>query len=186
MIIAGVALVAVGGAIAWWQWRDHDDAAPEARPSAPPMPTPVPAPVAAVVVVPSGPIAPSSPVRVPSPSPVEWGSPAAGPSLTFEDEPRDPAWAGEHEHELTLRLRNVAEAIEDGGVTLGKPECRRSLCKVAIVAPDAGVLGKVYGALESEDGLHGWADTMLLEHVVTRDDGKVETAVVAQFVRDEP
>ena len=185
MIVAGVALVAVGGAIAWWQWRDHEAAAPVAPTAARAM-VPEPAVAAPVVVAPAAPVAPSPPVRVaPAPGP-DPGVAAAGPSVAFEDEPRDPAWADEHERELTLRLRDVAEALEGSAVTLGKPECRRSLCKVAITAADTGALGKVYGALESEDGLHGWADTMLLEHVVTRDDGKVETSVIAQFVRDEP
>ena len=53
-------------------------------------------------------------------------------------------------------------------------------------AGDSAALGKLYGVLESEDGLYGWADTMLLERVVTAADGRVETGVVAQFVRDEP
>ena len=69
-------------------------------------------------------------------------------------------------------------------VQLGAPECRRSLCRVVIGAADSAALGKAYGLLESEDGLYGWADALLLERVVTGDDGRVETGVIAQFGRD--
>jgi hypothetical protein len=42
----------------------------------------------------------------------------------------------------------------------------------------------VYGALEEPTGLLGWADHLLLETVLTEDDGRVRTGVLAVFERD--
>lgn len=184
-------VAAAGVALALWLGTDRGRGGQPARPApavtapAPVAPRPATA-VPAAPVPPPGPVAPSDPVRIvapAAPAPAAVGSPVA-----FDDEPRDPVWADDHEHELGLRLRAIEEGLEDRGVavTIGPPECRRSLCRVALGAPDAGALGTLYGVLESEQGLYGWADTLVLDRVETAADGKVETHVMAQFVRDEP
>jgi len=189
--LLGLVLAVAGGvaAIVWWR-HDRGEArvaavgpgsgAPVGVVTAPTLTRPearVPAPV--------GPVAPSPPVRI---VPPEGAEPAPASGLGFDDEPRDPAWADDHERELVARLRAVEQGLAARGIAVqvGPPECRRSLCRVSIAAGDSAALGKLYGVLESEDGLYGWADTMLLERVVTAADGRVETGVVAQFVRDEP
>lgn len=184
--------LALGGAaialLAWWRVRDRDAPAPRPQPTAAVAPAAAPSPASppSSPGLPPGAVAPIPPIVVPPPAP----SPPAGPAAAFpfDDEPRDAAWADDHERELAHRLRAIAEDLEDDGVAarIGAPECRRTLCRVALTADDAAALGKVYGALETERGLVGWADTMMLERVVTGDDGRVETRVVAQFLRDEP
>ncbi len=190
LVLGGLVVAAAGVALALWLRADHGRAARPARPTpAVTAPAPLaPRPPTAAPVAPApapGPVAPSDPVRIVAPA---APAPAVGSPVGFDDEPRDPAWADDHEHELGLRLRAIEEGLEDRGVTvtIGPPECRRTLCRVALGAPDAGALGKLYGVLESEQGLYGWADTLVLDRVETAADGKVETHVMAQFVRDEP
>jgi type IV secretory pathway VirB10-like protein len=104
-------------------------------------------------------------------------------SFSFDAEVRDPAWADEQEKELTLRLQKLMGTVpvkfDIDGI-----ECRRTLCRIAMRARDAASLGKVYGALEEPTGLLGWADHLLLETVITEDDGRVRTGVLAVFERD--
>lgn len=108
--------------------------------------------------------------------------PAPG-EFSFDAEVRDPAWADEQEKELTLRLQKLMGTVpvkfDIDGI-----ECRRTLCRIAMRARDAASLGKVYGALEEPTGLLGWADHLLLETVITEDDGRVRTGVLAVFERD--
>jgi hypothetical protein len=108
------------------------------------------------------------------------------PSATFEQEVRDGAWADEQEREMRLRLRRVVDGLAAGGmlVDVDGIECRRTLCRVAIHARDAAGLGRLYGSLESTEGLYGWADNLLLEDVDTAPDGQVTTRVTAVFERD--
>ena len=63
-------------------------------------------------------------------------------------------------------------------------ECRRSLCRVTLRAKDVAALSALYGAIESEQGLDGWADNVLLASVEAADDGQVKTSVTAVFDRD--
>lgn len=188
--LLGLVLAAAGvAAIAWWR---HDrggrhDRAGQAGPGPGSLIAPAPPRLPVGPTTPVGPVAPSPPVRIVPPEGAEPPS-APGSGLGFDDEPRDPTWADEHERELALRLRTVEQGLAARGVAvqIGPPECRRSLCRLSIAAADSAALGKLYGVLESEDGLYGWADTMLLERVVTAGDGRVETGIIAQFVRDLP
>lgn len=190
--LLGLVLATAAGvaAVAWWRHdRGGRPSGAGPVPSAPAIGTTL-APAARLPVTPSppvGPVAPSPPVRIIPPEEPEPPV-APGSGLGFDDEPRDPAWADDHERELALRSRAVEQGLRARGVAvqLGPPECRRSLCRMSIAAADSAALGKLYGVLESEDGLYGWADTMLLERVVTADDGRVETGVIAQFGRDDP
>ena len=118
--------------------------------------------------------------------PASAGGPPPGPSLSFDDETRDDGWAPEQERELTLRLeRLVADLAERGArIDVDGIECRRTLCRVKLAAPDVDALGKLYGALETPAGLYGWADNVLLMGVETTAEGRIKTAVVAMFERD--
>ncbi|HVV88154.1 MAG TPA: hypothetical protein VHE35_34170, partial [Kofleriaceae bacterium] len=124
----------------------------------------------------------SMPPVTPPPLPNPVGPP---PAEVFEQEERDAAWADDHEHELAARLRAVEEDLEARGITvrIGPPECRSSRCRVTIGADDTGALGRLFDALESDQGLEGWADSILLDRVVAGDDGHLETTVTAQFER---
>lgn len=112
--------------------------------------------------------------------------PPGGRSYTFEQEQRDPAWADEHERELTLRLRRLVDDLSKRGsiVDVDAIECRRSLCRISLHARDVPALSALYGALESEHGLYGWADNVLLASVEAASDGQVKTSVTAVFERD--
>jgi hypothetical protein len=117
------------------------------------------------------------------------GQPATNPgqrSFTFEDEARDPAWADEHERELTLRMRKLVDGLTAAGtaVNVDAMECRRSLCRVTLHVRDTAALSKAYGALETEQGLVGWADNILYDSVEIEDDGQVKAKVTAVFNRD--
>jgi len=94
--------------------------------------------------------------------------------------------AVDQERELTLRLERLIGELAGRGarVDIDGIECRRTLCKVAVHAPDSAALGKLYGALETPDGLYGWADAVLLSAVDTGPDGQVTTSVLAMFERD--
>jgi hypothetical protein len=95
-------------------------------------------------------------------------------------------WAEEQERELTLRVRKIVGDLSKRGkrVDVTGVECRRTLCRMSLHAPEAAALGSLYGALEEPGGLLGWADHILLEAVVTDDDGRVRTGVLAVFERD--
>ena len=190
-VVAGLLVAAAGlTAAVWWRGRAADEGRAGPTPPPPTLQGP-PAVVApgpgssggAVAAGPPGAVAPVPPIAIPPPAPTP--PVAVGPSVAFEDEARDAAWADEHERELGRRLRGVVDALRARGVSVvfGAPICRRTLCRVAIASPDEAALGKTYGVLETEDGLLGWADTLLLE-AVTVADGRVDTAVVAQFARD--
>jgi hypothetical protein len=113
-------------------------------------------------------------------------TPPGGRSYAFEQEQRDPAWADEHERELTLRMRRLVDDLSKRGsnVDVDAIECRRSLCRVSLHAKDVPALSALYGALESEQGLYGWADNILLASVEAASDGEVKTSVTAVFERD--
>lgn len=112
--------------------------------------------------------------------------PAAGGAISFDNEAVDPAWAADQERELTLRLRRVVDDLSARGavVDIDAVECRRTMCRIAIHARDTGALGKLYGSLESPEGLYGWADNVLLESVEAELDGQVKTRVTAIFERE--
>jgi hypothetical protein len=112
--------------------------------------------------------------------------PPQGRVYAFEDETRDAVWADEQERELTLRVRKIVGDLSKLGKKLDITgiECRRTLCRMTLLAPDAATLGTMYGALEEPSGLLGWADHLLLEAVTTEDDGRVRTGVLAVFERD--
>ncbi len=116
----------------------------------------------------------------------ETSEPTRPPSLAFERELRDTGWANEQEKELTLRLRGVVDrlAARDTPIDIDAIECRHSQCKVVVHARDAAALGQFYAALETSEGLYGWADNLLLAPVETAPDGSVTTHVVALFERD--
>jgi len=128
---------------------------------------------------PAIPPGPGSDVAPPTP-------PAGGRSFTFEQEQREPAWAEEHERELTLRMRRVIDDLTKRGsiVDVDAIECRRSLCRVNLHARDVAALSALYGALEGEQGLYGWADNILLASVEAESDSEVKTSVTAVFNRD--
>ncbi len=107
-------------------------------------------------------------------------------TLAFHQEMRDPGWAADQERELTARLRRIVDDLTARGtaVDIDGVECRRTQCRVDIHTRDAAALGKLYGSLESGDGLYGWADTVVLDAVETAADGQVETHVTAVFDRD--
>lgn len=112
--------------------------------------------------------------------------PPQGGAYTFAAEARDGVWADEQERELTLRVRKIVGDLQKTGKTVDVTgvECRRSLCKLTLHAPDSATLGGLYGKLEEPSGLLGWADHILLEAVVVGDDGRVKTDVLAVFERD--
>lgn len=116
----------------------------------------------------------------------DGGGGLAGRSFEFEDETRDPAWALEHERELTLRMRKIVDGLAAAGapVDIDDIECRRSLCRISLHARNVDALSKMYGALESPDGLYGLADNVLLDSVQTSTDGRVKTRVTAVFDRE--
>jgi len=122
----------------------------------------------------------------PSPEPAAPAPAPGGASVAFEQEVRDSGWAVDQERELTLRLERLIGELAGRGarVDIDGIECRRTLCKVAVHAPDSAALGKLYGALETPDGLYGWADAVLLSAVDTGPDGQVTTSVLAMFERD--
>lgn len=147
-----------------------------------------PAPAAPVAAIDAG-IDAAVPAVAPTPAPVAEQPaeprpqlPAPG-SFSFEAEVRDPAWADEHEKELTLRLQQLMGTLPVK-FDVDRVECRRTLCRIGMRARDSASLGKVYGALEEPTGLLGWADHLLLETVITEDDGRVRTGVLAVFERD--
>ncbi len=146
-----------------------------------PAPDP-PAPVAALDAAAAAVEAPTAPPPSPVAEQPRPQLPAPG-SYSFEAEVRDPAWADEHEKELTLRLQKMMGTVEVK-FDVDAVECRRTLCRIGMRARDSASLGKVYGALEEPTGLLGWADHLLLETVITEDDGRVRTGVLAVFERD--
>lgn len=144
-------------------------------PMTPPRPTePAAPPVAeddAVVAVATDPVPPS-----------------VADSVPFEREARDPAWAVDQERELALRLDRLVDELRGKGkpVTITGAECRRTLCRVEVRAATSGELSALYGALETPEGLYGWADTIVLGAVDTdATTGAVTTSILAQFERSE-
>jgi len=107
-------------------------------------------------------------------------------SLSFEQEPRDAAWAGEHERELQQRLRRVVDGLAGRSIAvdIDGVECRRTLCRVAVHARAEAALGSLIGALEGPAGLAGWVDALLVEPVAVAADGQVTGRIVAAFERE--
>lgn len=188
-ILATLAALAGG---AWW-WRGRERAAPRGSAAvatvttAPDASAPPPialdaaaAPAPTVTPAVAGTPAPSQP----GPDPVAM--PGAG-TEPFEREVRDPGWAVDQEHELLVRLAHVAELVATRGakVTITAAECRATTCRITVDAAGAQDLSALYGALETTDGLYGWADAIVLGQVDTdATTGAMTTAVTAVFERD--
>lgn len=87
---------------------------------------------------------------------------------------------------MTLRMRKVVDqlAARDTPIDIDAIECRHSQCRVAVHARSEAELGRFYAALETPDGVYGWADNLMLAPVETAPDGQVTTHVVASFDRD--
>lgn len=113
-------------------------------------------------------------------------SPDRTPSVGFEQEARDTTWANEQERELTMRLRKLVDVLAKAGtpIDIDSIECHRTLCRIGIHARDEAALGKMYGQLETTDGLYGWADNLVLEPVERAADGQVTARVLASFDRE--
>jgi hypothetical protein len=130
-------------------------------------------------------------VRPPPPSAAlpEAAPPAPGPGATapgFESESRDPAWAVDQERELAARLAAVEELATARGaeVEVTAVECRTSQCRFTAEAPTLAGLSALYGAIETPEGLYGWADLVVLGGVeVDPTTGGATTAVTVVFER---
>jgi hypothetical protein len=178
-------LLAVMAALvaAAWLWRQAGDRS-RSRENAPATRAPDPHHGG------SEPARPTRPLVRPTPqlagATAATGAAPAHGSQTFEQEPRDAAWAVEQEREMTLRLGRVVDELARGGIPIDVDpvECRRTLCKVGIHARDAAALGKLDGLLETPTGVLGWADVLVLSPVETASDGEVATEVTASFDRD--
>lgn len=195
-LLAFVAAAGLVGLGLWW-WSSRDDG-PAASPdpgasralaptagSAAPAPAPAPAPAAPA---PPPATAPAPPAAIAPPTdPGDPVPPPAASSVPFEQEQRDPAWAVDQERELKLRLDRVAADLLARGakVTVAAAECRRTLCRIDLEATDNAGLSAFYGALETPEGLYGWADQVVLQDVesdlVSRE---VRTRILVQFDRD--
>lgn len=182
--LAVPALALVAG-IVWWRGRDgsrRSDVASRADHSRDAA-VDAPAPVV------RAPAAPGIDAALPSLPPIDPGAPAIDPaalaaSVPFDREVRDPAWAVDQERELRLRLDRIADDLAGRAtVTIAAAECRRTLCRIEVAAPAAADLSALYGALETPEGLYGWADTIVLGEVVTDPTGAVSTEVLASFDR---
>ncbi len=168
---AALFLVAVAllGGVAWWRWRGDDAPGPVPAGMPAPVAVPVPRPVPAVrpaldpaIAAPLDPVAPPAPDSVP-----------------FEREVRDPGWAVDQERELRLRLDRLGVTA-----TITSAECRHRLCRLDVDAATAAELSALYGALETPEGLYGWADAIVLGEVATdRATGRLTTHVLVQFDR---
>lgn len=99
---------------------------------------------------------------------------------------REVGWANEQEKEMTLRLRGIVDglAARETPIDIDAIECRQSQCRVAVHAKDEAALGRFYAALETPEGLYGWADNLLLAPVDIAPDGQVTTHVIAFFERE--
>ena len=132
--------------------------------------------------------APAPPVAIAPPSdPGDPVPPPAASAVPFDQEQRDPAWAVDQERELKLRLDRVAADLLARGatVTVAAAECRRTLCRIDLEATDNAGLSAFYGALETPEGLYGWADQIVLQDVESDlTSREVRTRVLVQFDRD--
>jgi hypothetical protein len=178
LIAVAVAVLAAG---VWWWARDRSDDRPAPAPTtAPREGARAPAPV-----VPRAPVAVAVAGRVDPP--IEEPAPPPAPdSVPFDREVRDPAWAGDQERELRLRLDRLGDDLAARGVEVAvtAAECRRSLCRFELSAKGNAELSALYGALETPEGVYGWADAVLLQDVETDlATTRVTTAVVLQFDR---
>ncbi|MBK9036254.1 MAG: hypothetical protein IPL61_34255 [Myxococcales bacterium] len=184
-ILATLAVLAAG---AWW-WRGRDRPAARApapaaaagidagdRAATPPAPAPSLTPAVTPAVA-------GTPPAVPEPTP-----PVAD-GVPFEREVRDPGWAVDQERELTIRLAHVTELVAARGakVTIAAAECRATLCRIDVAAPGDKDLSALYGALETPEGLYGWADGVVLGQVDTDPaTGGRTTQILVAFERELP
>jgi hypothetical protein len=185
VVVAGVA------AGVWWATRDRGDAPRPATPG----PTVTSVPPATPTPATPGPAArPGAPRPIavrppPSAALPEAAPPAPGPGATapgFESESRDPAWAVDQERELAARLAAVEELATARGaeVEVTAVECRTSQCRFTAEAPTLAGLSALYGAIETPEGLYGWADLVVLGGVeVDPTTGGATTAVTVVFER---
>lgn len=178
-------LVAGAAAGLWWAQRSPSKATP------PDATAPVTTPAATG----DAPAAPRAARGGPTPGirrPVGAGAeePAPGPGATaagFDGEIRDPGWAVDQERELAGRLARLEDELAEGGaaVKIASVECRDSQCRFAVAAPTTAALSKLYGALETPEGLYGWADAVVLGGVETDPrTGELTTAITAVFERE--
>ncbi|MEZ4403733.1 MAG: hypothetical protein R3B06_27160 [Kofleriaceae bacterium] len=183
-----VILALAGGG--WW-WRGHDRGARSRAAQGDQLPAG--AAGGAAVGAPSPASAPAE-VRalrplgggnpVPAPAPPEPSGLAASPP--FDREARDPAWADDQERELRLRLAELDRRLQARGATVDitGAQCRATACQVELAAPASRDLSAFYGAIETPEGLSGWADGVVLGEVVTDPTtGAVTTQVTVVFDR---
>lgn len=116
-----------------------------------------------------------SPKVRPAPgAPTEVPLPAAG--TAFEAEARDPAWARATESEIKHRF---ATGVREG--QLDSAECRQRQCLLTMSGTEAE-MSTALADLETEGGLRGFADHVVLDGPVLQD-GRMIVRAYAVFDR---
>jgi hypothetical protein len=182
-------IAAIGGGVYWWQ---RGGAAPNAGGDA--AVGEVAGGGGVAVALDAGAIALDAAMAAeraspPIPGPAAAVEPAApvADAVTFEQEVRDPAWAVDQEHELRVRLDGVVADLtrRKASVTIAAAECRARTCRIEVGAAGQRDLSAFYGALETPEGLLGWADGIVLGDVETdAKTGALTTRITVAFERD--
>jgi hypothetical protein len=178
VLAIGGAAVAAGVGVLLWRCTKKEDAGPRTDIGpAQPIRKPNAVDAAVIPVVPDrvgeGPRLPDRP-----PDDRDVGDPnvVAIDPKSFDDEPRDVAWARDHEAEIAKRLAKLPD-----GVVLDANQCKSRQCRIAIRAADDAALMGAVGSIEGVDRLRGWANQIVLGAPVDAAGGKRAMTIYVQF-----
>lgn len=174
LVIPAIGVFAV---LLWWVAvrAPHDGPAPMIAGSA--------APVGSAGTTPTAPAAGKAAVSAPAaPQLGSGGTPA--PTLAhqtivqaWEGQTRDPSWAPETEAEIRHRLASLA-----GKVAIEDTSCKQNSCRITVVGNITAV-GDAIARMETDEGLHGFASSIVLTATAKRPDGTVALDSYALFDR---
>jgi hypothetical protein len=102
--------------------------------------------------------------------------PTLSPEAAFTAQNRDTDWAPSTEDEIRRRFKKVR------GAKLSEAECRQSQCRIIVAGTQADV-SRTIADLESDRGLHGFAQNILLTAPERKPDGSLVLRAFALFER---
>ncbi len=100
----------------------------------------------------------------------------ASPAEIYASERRDDSWAAATEAEIGRRFQAIR------GAKLDATDCRATRCALTLSGTQAQI-SKTIADLESNRGLHGYAETIVLTTPEKRPDGTVVLVAIATFRR---